>query len=145
MIFLELHIYSKRVGDITIHFNTNIMKAQQLNNRLYKQDLIDSFCRRNSITETNFLACTLTLPVENNDYNKQQNTLDELLEGLGISLIASLEFATTKNKGWHYHFITSSKNIDKLKETEFYFIKGYDLQGWKIYLTKGFCMVKEKK
>lgn len=101
---------------------------------IVKKEKLVSLCRKFSINEHNYIACTLVIP--NEGYNNSIKQLEQEMERMGITYIGAVEYCLNKAKGYHLHFITKKENADYLFKRGVHIINGYDLNGWVNYMIK---------
>lgn len=97
------------------------------------QDKLIYEAKQKGITNDNFIACTLIIPIE--QANDLQQT-KELFKQLNISAVGVAEFELIKANGWHIHFVAKKEKRDYLLKKGIHITKDYDLNGWLWYMTK---------
>jgi len=100
-------------------------------------DYINSYCNKLGITNNNYSDCTITLPHLKDYNNKQLYQLQKIISKITFPYIGTIEYSTNKAKGYHFHFIASKENINKLK-TQFTYtvLNNTNINNWISYISK---------
>lgn len=107
-------------------------------NRTAIEEQLISYCNKLGITDSNYVAITLTLP--HLAYSKQEEQLQQIINSIEFPFIGCLEFTDEVNKanGYHYHFVASNEFLEQTKQLEGVHISNnyISIFNWLNYIAK---------
>jgi len=91
----------------------------QYTNKQAIQEQLISYCHKLGITDSNYVAITLTLP-HLASYSEQEEQLQQIINSITFPFIGCLEFTNEANKanGYHYHLVASNQFLKQIQELE---------------------------